>query len=114
DHSKSATVAHGLGVDELRAQLAQIRALQPRYRIRILTGSECDVLADGTLDFPDEILKALDLVLAAVHSRFRQPRHERPARIVRRAWIGPAQVVNALPLADLLAWAHRGRPGARE
>jgi DNA polymerase (family 10) len=203
DHSKSAVVAHGLDADRLRAQLATLRALQPRYRIRILAGIECDILADGTLDFPDEVLRELDVVLAAVHSRFTLPRHEMTARIVRalanpyvnilahptgrligerepydvdlegvfeaarahgkaveinasaqrldlndvharraaelgvsvaistdthwlanldtielglgiarRAWIGPAQVVNALPVADLLAWAHRGRPGA--
>src|SRR5256884_5250717 len=105
DHSKSATVAHGLGVDELRAQIARIRALQPRYRIRILTGSECDVLADGTLDFPDEILQALDLVLAAVHSRFRQPRHEMTARIVR-ALANPYVNILAHPTGRLL--------GARE
>src|SRR2546422_6905835 len=54
DHSKSATVARGLGADELRAQIARIRALQPHYRIRILAGSECDVLGDGTLDFRSE------------------------------------------------------------
>src|SRR2546426_6738675 len=189
----------------LLAQIAKIRELQPRYRIRILAGSECDVLADGTLDFPDEILRELDVVLAAVHSRFTQPRHEMTTRLVRalknpyvnvlahptgrligarepydvdldavleaacahgkaveinasperldlndaharraaelgvsvaissdthwlanldnlelglgiarRAWIGPTQVVNVLPLAELLAWAHRRRPGARE
>jgi len=204
DHSKSATVAHGLDVDRLEAQIATLRALQPRYRIRILASTECDILADGTLDFPDEVLRKLDVVLAAVHSRFTLPRDAMTARIVRalanpyvnilahptgrllgerepydvdldgvfdaarahgkaveinasaarldlndvharraaelgvpvaistdthwlanldnlplglgvarRAWIGPAQVVNALPAADLLAWAHRGRPGVR-
>jgi len=204
DHSKSATVAHGLDVDRLEAQIATLRALQPRYRIRILASTECDILADGTLDFPDEVLRKLDVVLAAVHSRFTLPRDAMTARIVRalanpyvnilahptgrllgerepydvdldgvfdaarahgkaveinasaarldlndvharraaelgvpvaistdthwlanldnlplglgvarRAWIGPSQVVNALPAADLLAWAHRGRPGVR-
>jgi DNA polymerase (family X) len=83
DHSRSATVARGLTVDELRAQVEKIRELQPRFKIRILTGTECDILADGTMDFPDEVLGELDIVLAAVHSRFRQTRQEMTARIVR-------------------------------
>ncbi len=83
DHSKSSTVAGGLTAGELRAQIQKIRELQPRFRIRILTGSECDILADGTMDFPDELLGELDVVLAAVHSRFKQSRAEMTARIVR-------------------------------
>ncbi|MGH7309122.1 MAG: DNA polymerase/3'-5' exonuclease PolX, partial [Candidatus Rokuibacteriota bacterium] len=83
DHSRSAAIARGLSVDELRAQTQKIRELQPRFRIRILTGSECDILADGTMDFPDEVLRELDIVLAAVHSRFAQSRAEMTARIVR-------------------------------
>ena len=83
DHSRSTAIANGLDVDRLRAQRAAIHALQPRHRIRILAGSECDILADGTLDFPDEVLRELDVVLAAVHSRFKQPRAEMTARIVR-------------------------------
>ena len=83
DHSRSLTIAGGLSLDELRAQAAAIRALQPRFRIRILAGTECDILADGTLDFPDEALAELDVVVAAVHSRFQQSRAEMTARIVR-------------------------------
>jgi DNA polymerase (family 10) len=200
DHSQSAAIARGLTVGQLRAQVETIRQLQPRFKIRILTGTECDILADGTMDFPDEVLGELDIVLAAVHSRFRQTREEMTARIVRalenphvdvlvhptgrllgsrepydvdlesvfgaarqhgkaveinaspdrldladvharraadlgvpvavstdthylsnldnlelglgvarRAWIGPAQVLNARPLEDLLAWRSRTR-----
>ncbi|HSF07543.1 MAG TPA: DNA polymerase/3'-5' exonuclease PolX, partial [Methylomirabilota bacterium] len=83
DHSRSTAIAGGLGVDELRAQGQKIRELQGRFRIRILTGTECDILADGTMDFPDEVLRELDIVLAAVHSRFAQSRAEMTARIVR-------------------------------
>ncbi len=83
DHSRSLTIAGGLSVDEVRAQVAKIRALQPAFKIRILTGTECDILEDGRMDFPDELLAELDVVLAAVHSRFRQPRAEMTARIVR-------------------------------
>ncbi|MBI4611798.1 MAG: DNA polymerase/3'-5' exonuclease PolX [Candidatus Rokubacteria bacterium] len=83
DHSKSATVAGGLTPDELRDQLRKIRELQKKHRIRILAGSECDILADGRMDFPDDLLEELDIVLAAVHSRFKQARAEMTARIVR-------------------------------
>ncbi len=83
DHSRSLTIAGGLGVDELRAQRAAIRALQPRFRIRILAGTECDILADGALDFADDVLAELDIVLGAVHSRFAQSRAEMTARLVR-------------------------------
>jgi DNA polymerase (family 10) len=83
DHSRSLTIAGGLGVEELRAQRSAIEALQPRFRIRILAGTECDILADGSLDFPDDVLAELDIVLAAVHSRFKQSRAEMTTRIVR-------------------------------
>ena len=200
DHSRSSTVAGGLTPDELREQIRKIRELQKKHRIRILAGSECDILADGRMDFPDDVLKELDIVLAAVHSRFKQARAEMTARIVqalanpyvnilvhptgrligerepydvdleqvfaaarkhgkaveinsswqrldlkdaharraaemgtwiaintdthylenlgnitlgigtaRRAWIGPRQVVNTLPLKKLLDWAHKSR-----
>lgn len=83
DHSRSSTVAGGLTPEKLRRQIAEIRALQTRHRIRILAGSECDILADGRMDFPDDLLAELDVVLAAVHSRFKQSREEMTARICR-------------------------------
>jgi len=83
DHSRSTTIARGLTPERVLEQVRAIRALQPRHRIRILTGSECDILPDGTMDFPDEILAQLDFVLAAVHSRFKQPREEMTARVCR-------------------------------
>ncbi|MBI4561914.1 MAG: DNA polymerase/3'-5' exonuclease PolX, partial [Candidatus Rokubacteria bacterium] len=83
DHSRSSTVAGGLAPEELRDQIRKIRELQKKHRIRILAGSECDILADGRMDFPDDVLKELDIVLAAVHSRFKQARAEMTARIVR-------------------------------
>ena len=105
DHSQSTTIANGLTVERLRAQLAEIRALQPRHRIRILAGCECDIRADGTMDFPDEVLAELDVVLAAVHSRFKQSRAEMTARIV-----------GALgnPHVDVLAHPTGRRLGTRE
>ncbi len=83
DHSKSSTIAGGLTPDELREQIRKIRELQKKHKIRILAGSECDILADGRMDFPDDLLKELDIVLAAVHSRFKQARAEMTGRIVK-------------------------------
>ena len=201
DHSRSSTIAGGLSEEKLLDQIGKIRALNKKYRnFRILAGSECDILADGRMDFPDRVLAQLDIVLCAVHSRFKQGRAEMTARIVkalsnpyvhilahptgrligerdpydvdleavfaaakqhgkaveinaqpsrldlndhharrakelgvmlsidtdthfldqlenmtlgvataRRAWISKADVVNAMPLEKLLAWAHKAR-----
>jgi DNA polymerase (family 10) len=84
DHSRSSTVAGGLSEEKLLEQIGKIRALNKKYtNFRILTGSECDILADGRLDYSDRVLAQLDIVLCAVHSRFKQGRAEMTARIVK-------------------------------
>jgi DNA polymerase (family 10) len=83
DHSKTSAIAGGLGADELAAQIEQIRALQGRFTIRILAGTECDILADGAMDLPDDLLARCDVVLAAVHSRYKQDRDAMTRRIVQ-------------------------------
>lgn len=83
DHSRSTAIAGGLSIEELRAQVRRIRELQPRFRVRILAGTECDILGDGTLDFPDEVLGELDFVVASVHGRLGQSREQMTARVVR-------------------------------
>lgn len=105
DHSRSLTIAGGLSVEELRAQRAKIDELQSRHRIRILAGTECDILEDGRLDFPDEALAELDVVLGAVHSRFKQSRPEMTARIVRAL---------GHPHLDILAHPTGRKIGSRE
>ncbi len=83
DHSKSQTVAGGLTAERLLDQVKKIRALQRKYKnFRILAGCECDILPDGRMDLPDEVLAQLDLVLAAVHSRFKQSKEEMTRRII--------------------------------
>jgi DNA polymerase (family X) len=105
DHSRSLTIAGGLSVEELRAQRVKINELQPCHRIRILAGSECDILEDGRLDFPDEVLAELDVVLGAVHSRFKQSRADMTARIVRAL---------GHPHLDILAHPTGRKIGSRE
>ena len=84
DHSHAATVAGGISEAQLLEQIGKIRALGKKYpKIRILAGSECDILADGSLDFSDRALAQLDIVVCAIHSRFKQERVGMTARIVK-------------------------------
>jgi len=84
DHSKSATIAGGMKDEQVLQMIAEVRALNKNMKgFRVLAGCEVDIRGDGTLDFPDEILRQLDLVLISVHSRFKMSREEMTARIVR-------------------------------
>ncbi len=82
DHSKTTAVAHGLNINRLEKQIAEIKKLQKRFKIKILAGSEVDILGNGELDFPDKILKKLDVVIGSIHSGFKSPREKMTARIV--------------------------------
>jgi len=84
DHSKSTTVAGGMHQEQVLQMIGEVRALNKTLKnFRVLAGCEVDIKGDGTLDFPDEILRQLDLVLVSVHSRFKMSREEMTARIVR-------------------------------
>ncbi|MDB6150268.1 MAG: pol4 [Chthoniobacter sp.] len=84
DHSRSSVQAHGLDEKRLLAQLAEIRELNATFDgFRLFAGVECDILRDGSLDFPDEILAQLDYVVASVHSAFGLSETEMTTRIVR-------------------------------
>jgi DNA polymerase (family X) len=84
DHSRSTRVAGGLTADEALAHVEKIRAIGRKQRgITVLAGSECDILPDGSLDYPDHVLAQMDFVVAAIHSRFKQPRAEMTRRICR-------------------------------
>jgi DNA polymerase (family 10) len=77
-------VAHGLTPERLRAQGAAIREVAARYpEIRVFTASEVDIRADGGMDFPDEVLAGLDLVVGSIHSAMSQSREEATARLIR-------------------------------
>ncbi len=84
DHSQSLTVARGLTPDRVRRQQAEIDALNKRFKgFRVFKGTECDILADGRLDFDDDVLASFDYVVASVHSHFGQSEEEMTARIVK-------------------------------
>ncbi len=85
DHSKSSFQAHGLDAKRLLEQQARKSggSTQIFDDFRLFAGTECDVLKDGTLDFPDEVLSQLDYVVASVHNVFNLPEAEMTARIIR-------------------------------
>lgn len=84
DHSKSSVQANGLDEKRLFAQVGEIRRLNEEMEgITLLSGTECDILKDGSLDFSDDVLAALDYVVASVHSSFQLPEAEMTRRIIR-------------------------------
>ena len=85
DHSKSAGYAGGLTIDRVRSQWEEIDALNEKLGpdFRIYKGTECDILADGSLDYPDEILAGFDYVVASVHSGFGMDLRAMTDRIIR-------------------------------
>jgi DNA polymerase (family 10) len=83
EHSAGRGIAHGLNVERLRQQIAEIKALDDRLTgIRVLTGIEVDIRADGSLDLPHEILCELDIVIAAVHSAMNQSEEKMTRRVI--------------------------------
>jgi DNA polymerase (family 10) len=84
DHSQSLTVAYGLTPDRVREQQAEIDEVSGRLKgFKIFKGTECDILADGRLDFDDAVLATFDYVVASVHSHFNQTQEEMTARIIK-------------------------------
>jgi DNA polymerase (family 10) len=84
DHSKSSAVANGLSIDRMWRQIEKLRKLNEHHDfVTILVGCECDILADGKLDYPDQILAACDIVVASVHSALRQDPKKITARVLK-------------------------------
>lgn len=84
DHSQAAAYAGGLAPERLREYTAEIRAMQAEG-LPILAGAEVDILADGSLDYPDDLLAELDYVVASVHSNFGLSQAAQTGRLVRAA-----------------------------
>lgn len=94
DHSASLEVAHGLSVERVLARAEEIAAYNASVSgFRILNGSECDIRADGTLDYPEEVLDTLDIVVASVHTRFGMGREEMTERIVKALRTGRVHIL---------------------
>ena len=83
DHSPSQTIAKGLSIERLAEKRIELDAVaKKRKKIHVLMGTEVDIKMDGTLDYPDEILKSLDVVVASVHSGFKMDREAMTNRII--------------------------------
>ncbi len=88
DHSRSAAYAGGLKEEAVYAQREEVERLNAEYaetEFRVFHGIECDILTDGSLDYPDALLDGFDYVVASVHSRFSLDREAQTERIVRAA-----------------------------
>ena len=84
DHSQSLKIANGVSVEDLWAQIKYIEELNQKMKgIRILKSSEVDILADGSLDYPDDLLRELDYTVCSIHSRFGLNRQQQTERILR-------------------------------
>ena len=84
DHSSGRGIANGLSNERLRDHIANIRALNESLDgIELLTGSEVDIRSDGSLDYPDELLEQLDVVVASVHSAMGQAEEVMTNRIIK-------------------------------
>ena len=83
DHSPTAFYAGGVKIDRLQQQWEDIDLLQEETRIKILKGTESDILADGELDYPDWILEQFDVIVASIHSRYKMGEEQMTRRIIR-------------------------------
>ena len=102
DHSRSSIQAHGIDEPKLRFQIATIRKLNKKlHGFRVFAGIECDILRDGSLDFPDDVLAQLDYVIVSVHSVFNLSETEMTQRVIR-AIENPFVTMLAHPTGRLL------------
>jgi DNA polymerase (family X) len=102
DHSRSSIQAHGIDEPKLRFQIATIRELNKKlHGFRVFAGIECDILRDGSLDFPDDVLAQLDYVIVSVHSVFNLSETEMRQRVIR-AIENPFVTMLAHPTGRLL------------
>ncbi len=84
DHSKSVHIAHGMEEKRLLKLIEEVKKVQRKFpRLRILAGSEVDILPDGSMDYPDRVLKQLDYAIGSVHSSFKMTRQQMTARICK-------------------------------
>ena len=83
DHSRAASYAGGLSIERLQAQGVAIAAFNAQdHGIRLLRSNEVDILPDGSLDYPDDVLSGLDVVICSIHSSFGQDEQTMTARII--------------------------------
>ena len=102
DHSKAVRVAGGLTVENFKKQREEIEEARSKVRgVTVFTGCEVDILADGSLDLPDDFLEQLDVVVAAVHAKMDMTQSEMTHRVLK-ALADPAVTILAHPTGRLI------------
>src|SRR5688572_5673866 len=82
DHSPTAFYAGGVTLDQLQRQWDEIAEVQEKVKVKILRGTESDIVADGHLDYPDRVLEQFDVIVASIHSRYKMDSEKMTKRIV--------------------------------
>ncbi|MCX6652504.1 MAG: DNA polymerase/3'-5' exonuclease PolX [Methanomassiliicoccales archaeon] len=82
DHSEALKVANGLSVERLRGNMDIARNVSSLVEVKVLIGAEVEILESGKLDYPDDVLRELDFVVGAVHSKFTMPEKEMTERVL--------------------------------
>ncbi|MDD4954843.1 MAG: DNA polymerase/3'-5' exonuclease PolX [Candidatus Omnitrophica bacterium] len=82
DHSQGLKIAGGLSKEEVYEKLKELGKVNKKSKIRLLSGTEVDITSEGTLDYPESILKEFDVVVAAIHSGFKQTKEQLTKRII--------------------------------
>jgi DNA polymerase (family 10) len=82
DHSPTAFYAGGVTLDQLKRQWDEIAAVQEKVKVKILRGTESDIVANGHLDYPDKVLEQFDVIVASIHSRYKMDSEKMTRRIV--------------------------------
>jgi DNA polymerase (family 10) len=93
DHSQSLKMAGGVPPTDLRGHISEVCRLSDRAGLAVLIGTECDILPDGSLDYPDALLAELDVVIASVHTRFAMSRDAMTARMVKAMETGQVDIL---------------------
>jgi len=83
DHSPTAFYANGVQLDRLKRQWDEIERVQEVVKIKLLRGTESDILRDGSLDYPDSVLERFDVIIASVHNRYKMDETEMTRRLLR-------------------------------
>jgi len=105
DHSQSLKVAGGLSVEQLYEKIKEVKKVNKEMKgFRVFCGAEVDILKDGSLDYPDSVLKELDYVIAAIHSGFKQSKEQLTKRIVSAC---KNKYVNIIAHPTGVLWGHR-------
>ena len=105
DHSPRIKVVNGLGAERLLAQSREMAAVQAQVDVTLLQGIEVDILEDGALDLPDDVLELLDVVIASPHVKLRQEASAMTDRMLRAV---------SNPHVDVVGHPTGRRPGSRE